>query len=58
MLVLNDTIEGTRAGEYGRGFAVVADEVGALANNSRESSEKISTLVKNIDIGQTELASK
>jgi len=51
LLVLNDTIEGTRAGGYGRGFAVVTDEVRALANKSRESSEKISTLVKNIDDG-------
>ena len=41
------------AGEAGRGFAVVADEVQRLAENAREATSQISTLVSNI---QTETA--
>ena len=38
------------AGEAGRGFAVVADEVQRLAENAREATSQISTLVSNIQI--------
>lgn len=41
------------AGEAGRGFAVVADEVQRLAENAREATSQIATLVSNI---QTETA--
>ena len=43
LLALNASIEAARAGESGRGFAVVAEEVRALAHNSREAADSISS---------------
>lgn len=44
LLALNASIEAARAGEVGRGFAVVADEIRQLADDSRETANKIQNI--------------
>ena len=45
LLSLNASIEAARAGEAGKGFAVVAGEISDLAEQSKQSADKINEIV-------------
>lgn len=48
VLALNASMQAVAAGDSGRGFSVIAEEIQRLAESSRDSTEQISTLVRNI----------
>ena len=48
LLSLNASIEAARAGESGRGFAVVAEEIRVLSEQSKESADKIVSVVNDL----------
>jgi methyl-accepting chemotaxis protein len=48
VLALNASMQALSAGKAGKGFSVIAEEIQRLAESSRESTDQIANLIKNI----------
>jgi methyl-accepting chemotaxis protein len=49
ILALNASIEAAKAGEHGKGFSVVADEVRNLAEQSKQATEQVRTILRDVE---------
>ena len=48
LLAVNASIEAAKAGDQGKGFAVVAQEIKGLADQSKEATARVRTILKDI----------
>ncbi len=55
ILSLNASVEAARAGSQGKGFAVVAKEVGRLAEQTRDTAQRINSTTQNTIVGTQEI---
>jgi len=46
LLAVNASIEASRAGEHGKGFAVVAQEIKSLADESKQATEQVRSILE------------
>lgn len=56
LLGLNASIEAARAGEMGRGFDVVAKEIRKLSNETVVSTERVRSIITNLQASMKEMA--
>ncbi len=50
LLALNASVEAARAGDAGRGFSVVAEEVSKLSDRSNLASDRIRSMIRDIEV--------
>jgi len=58
LLAVNASIEAVKAGEYGKGFVVVAEEVRSLAEQSKEATTKVKSILEDIQKSTSEAVMK